>query len=97
MGTTAPCGAPAIRSSPTASSSAPLAPWPLNLLAGGGESSSHGNFLLHYGLGLWAKFDELGPLYIGVLVPMRRGFGILTNLSPTQFQIIADKANLRRG
>jgi hypothetical protein len=34
---------------------------------------------------LWAKFDELGPLYIGVLVPMRRGFGILTNLSPTRF------------
>jgi hypothetical protein len=54
-------------------------------------------FLLRYGLGLWAKFDELEPLYIGALVPMRRGFGILTNLSPTRFQIVADKANLRRG
>jgi hypothetical protein len=53
-------------------------------------------FFLRYGLGLWAKFDELGPLYIAVLVPMRRGFGILTNLSPTWFRIIADKANLRR-
>jgi hypothetical protein len=46
---------------------------------------------------LWAKFDELGPLYIGLLVPTHRGFGILTNLSPTRFQITADKANLRRG
>jgi hypothetical protein len=46
---------------------------------------------------LWAKFDELGPLYIGLLVPTRRGFGILTNLSPTRFRIAADKANLRRG
>jgi hypothetical protein len=54
-------------------------------------------FFLRYGLGLWATFDELGPLYIGVLVPMRRGFGILTNLSPTRFRIIVDKANLRRG
>jgi hypothetical protein len=54
-------------------------------------------FLLRYGLGLWAKFDELGPLYIGALVPMRRGLSILTNLSPTQFRIIADKENLRRG
>jgi hypothetical protein len=52
------------------------------LLAGGGESSSHG---------------EPGPLYIGLLVPTRRGFGILTNLSPTRIRIIADKANLRRG
>jgi hypothetical protein len=50
-----------------------------------------------YGLGLRAKFDELRPLYIGVLVPTHRGFGILTNLSPTRFLIIADKANLRRG
>jgi hypothetical protein len=43
------------------------------------------------------KFDELGPLYIGVLVPTHRGFGILTNLSPTRFWIIADKEKLRRG
>jgi hypothetical protein len=31
-------------------------------------------FFLRYDMGLWEKFDELGPLYIGVLVPMRRGF-----------------------
>jgi hypothetical protein len=54
-------------------------------------------FSLRYGLGLWAKFDELGPLYIGLLVPTRRGFSILTNLSPTWFRIAVDKANLRRG
>jgi hypothetical protein len=42
-------------------------------------------FSLHYGSGLWAKFDELGPQYIGLLVPTRRGFGILTNLSLTRF------------
>jgi hypothetical protein len=40
---------------------------------------------LRYGSGLWAKFDELGPLYIGFLLPTRRPFGILTNLSPTRF------------
>jgi hypothetical protein len=48
-------------------------------------------------LGLWAKFDELGPLYIGLYVPTHRGFGILTDPSPTRFQIAADKVNLRRG
>jgi hypothetical protein len=42
------------------------------------------------------NFVVLGTLYIGVLVPMRRGFGILTNLSPTQFQITADKEKSRR-
>jgi hypothetical protein len=52
-------------------------------------------FSLRYGSGVWAKFDELGPLYIGLYIPTHRGFGILTNLSPTRLRIIADKANLR--
>jgi hypothetical protein len=34
---------------------------------------------------LWTKFELNSPVFIGVLVPTRRGFGILTNLSPTQF------------
>jgi hypothetical protein len=38
-------------------------------------------FSLCYGSGLWEKFYELGQLYIGPLVPTRRGLGILTNLS----------------
>jgi hypothetical protein len=46
---------------------------------------------------LRTKFELNSLVFIGVLVPTRRGFGILTNLSPTQFQIIADKENLRRG
>jgi hypothetical protein len=46
---------------------------------------------------LQTKFELNSPVFIGVLVPMRRGFGILTNLSPTRFLIIADKENLRRG
>jgi hypothetical protein len=55
------------------------------LLAGGGESSSRDDVLLALWLGFVGKFDMLGPLYIGLLVPTRRGFGILTNLSPTRF------------
>jgi hypothetical protein len=46
---------------------------------------------------LRTKFELNSPVFIGVLVPMPRGFGILTNLSPTRFRIIADKENLRRG
>jgi hypothetical protein len=34
---------------------------------------------------LQTKFELNSPVFIGVLVPTRRGFGILTNLSPTQF------------
>jgi hypothetical protein len=34
---------------------------------------------------LRTKFELNSPVFIGVLVPMRRGFGILTNLSPTRF------------
>jgi hypothetical protein len=91
-------GAPlATRSNPTASSWAPLAPWLLNCLREVANRAHAVTFSLRYGSGLWAKFDELGPLYIVLLVPTRRGFGILTNLSPTQFWIAADKANLRRG
>jgi hypothetical protein len=52
---------------------------------------------VRYGLVLRAKFDELGPLYVRVLVPTCRGFGILTNLSPTRIRIIADREKLRRG
>jgi hypothetical protein len=46
---------------------------------------------------LRTKFEHNSQVFIWVLVPTRRGFGILTNLSPTRFQIIADKENLRRG
>jgi hypothetical protein len=46
---------------------------------------------------LRTKFELNSPVFIGVLVPTRRGFGILTNQSPTRFRIIADKENLRRG
>jgi hypothetical protein len=46
---------------------------------------------------LWTKFELNSLVSVGVLVPTHRGFGILTNLSPTRFQIIADKENLRRG
>jgi hypothetical protein len=70
---------PATRSSPMASSWAPLAPWPLNCLREVANRAHAATFSLCYGSGLWAKFDELGPLYIGLLVPTRRGFGILTN------------------
>jgi hypothetical protein len=88
---------PARRSSPTASLWAPLAPWPLNCLREVANQAHVVTFSLRYGSDLWAKFNELGPLYIGLLVPTHRGFGILTNLSPTRFRIVADKANLSRG
>jgi hypothetical protein len=55
------------------------------LLAGGGESSSRGDVPLALWLGFVGKFDELGSLYIGLLVPTCRGVGIVTNLSPTWF------------
>jgi hypothetical protein len=35
--------------------------------------------------------------FIGVLIPMRRGLDILTDLSPNQLQIIADKKESQRG
>jgi hypothetical protein len=88
---------PATGSSPTASSWAPLAPWPLNCLQEVVNRAHAVTFSLRYGSGLWAKFDELGPLYIGLLVSTCRGFGILTNVSPTRFRIIADKVHSRRG
>jgi hypothetical protein len=46
---------------------------------------------------LQTKFELNSLVFMGVLVPTHRGFGILTNLSPTRFRIIADKENLRRG
>jgi hypothetical protein len=46
---------------------------------------------------LQIKFELNSPVFIMVLVPMRRGFGILTNLSPTQFQIEADMEKSERG
>jgi hypothetical protein len=46
---------------------------------------------------LQTKFELNSLVFIGVLVPTRRGFGILTNLFPTLFRIIVDKENLRRG
>jgi hypothetical protein len=68
------------------------------LLAGGGESSSRGDVFLALRLGFVGKIRlARATIYIGLLVPTRTEFGILTNLSPTRFQITADKANLRRG
>jgi hypothetical protein len=68
------------------------------LLARGGKSSSRDNVLLTLRLGFVGKIRRArATIYIGLLVPTRRGFDILTNLSPTRFQITADKANLRRG
>jgi hypothetical protein len=56
------------------------------LLAGGGESSSHGDIFLTLQLGFVGKIRRArATIYIGLLVPTRRGFGILYNLSPTQF------------
>jgi hypothetical protein len=78
-------GHPATRSSPTTSSWAPLAPWLLNCLQEVANRARAVMFSLRYGSGLWAKFDELMPLYIGLLVPMRMGSSILTNLSPSWF------------
>jgi hypothetical protein len=34
---------------------------------------------------LWTNFELNSPVFIGVLVPTHRVFGILTNISPTRF------------
>jgi hypothetical protein len=67
------------------------------LLVGGDESSSCGDVLLALRLGFVGKIQRAWATYIGLLVPTRRGFSILTNLSPTRFRIAVDEANLRRG
>jgi hypothetical protein len=46
---------------------------------------------------LWTKFELNSPVFIGVLVPTRKGFSILTNLSPSRFRVAADKEKLERG
>jgi hypothetical protein len=43
------------------------------------------------------KSDLRVVLFIGVLIPTRRRLDILTNLSPTQLQIIADKKESQKG
>jgi hypothetical protein len=57
---------PATRSNPIASSWDPLVPWPLNFLWEMVNRAHEVTFSLCYGSGLWVKFDELGPLYIGL-------------------------------
>jgi hypothetical protein len=60
---------------------------PLKLLLGsialdGSESSSRGSYLCVLGFGTCGtKFDEYGPLFIGLLGPTRRGDGVLHFLS----------------
>jgi hypothetical protein len=46
---------------------------------------------------LRTKFELNSLVFVGVLVPMRRGFGILTNLSPTRFRITTDTEKSERG
>jgi hypothetical protein len=60
---------------------------PLKLLLGSiasdvDESSSCGGYLRALGFGACGtKFDEYGPLFIGLLGPTRRGCGVLRFLS----------------
>jgi hypothetical protein len=46
---------------------------------------------------LQTKFELNSPISIGVLLPTRRGFNILTNVSPTQFRITVNKEKSERG
>jgi hypothetical protein len=63
---------------------------PLNLLLGSiasdvNESSSSGGYLCALGFGACGmKFDEYGPLFIGLLSPTRRGDGVLRFLYTNQ-------------
>jgi hypothetical protein len=65
---------------------------PLKLLLGaiasdGDKSSSCGSYLRALGFGACGmKFDEYGPLFIGLLVPTRRGCGVLRFLSTNRTQ-----------
>jgi hypothetical protein len=64
METVAPGGTPAPRGSPTASSLPPLAHWQLNLLSGGGELSSCGDYLCALRFGVAGKNSMSSGHYI---------------------------------
>jgi hypothetical protein len=65
---------------------------PLKLILGsidldGGESGLCGSYLRALGFGASGmKFDEYGPLFIGLLVPTHRGCRVLYFLSTNQTQ-----------
>jgi hypothetical protein len=46
---------------------------------------------------LRAKIPVKGGVFIGVLIPTRRGLDILTNLSPSRLQITVDKRESQKG
>jgi hypothetical protein len=64
----------------------------------GGESSSRNGYLRALGFGACGtKFNEHGPLFIGLLVLTRRGRGLLLVLPQRQIKTEKDTIESKRG